>query len=262
MNIAQQVARYEEKGFTRDQAQVNVLMEHTAITIFRDFPDAFLLFGGATLVLFYDCVRHSTDLDLLPRTSLLPSHAAIVTSLDHDLQPIAEALRLGALQFQIDASNSTEARIFVTSGSGQRLFRVDLTLFGPAIESEIEEHHVEDRSKSLPVIKSATKDLLLLQKAETFLLRRAVKARDAYDVHFLAGIGAKLSETLRAHLSDALLSNEIEAELIRDRIDRVNSTLCRQELRLILPAAIYIPLEEAGFRPLRDALEALYAEWL
>ena len=73
MNIARQIAKYEDKGFTRERAEVNTLIEHAAVTIFRDFPEAFVLFGGATLVLYHDSVRHSADLDLLSRTALFPS---------------------------------------------------------------------------------------------------------------------------------------------------------------------------------------------
>ena len=67
MNIARQTTKYEEKGFSREKAEINALMENAILAIFRDFPDAFLLFGGATLVLFHESVRHSADLDLLPR---------------------------------------------------------------------------------------------------------------------------------------------------------------------------------------------------
>jgi hypothetical protein len=72
MEIAKQVARYEEKGFNRERAEINALMENAVFAIFRDFPDAFLLFGGATLVLFHESVRHSADLDLLARGARLP----------------------------------------------------------------------------------------------------------------------------------------------------------------------------------------------
>ena len=46
MEIAKLVAKYEGKGFG------------TVFANFRDFPDAFLLFGGATLVLFHESLRH------------------------------------------------------------------------------------------------------------------------------------------------------------------------------------------------------------
>jgi len=262
MDIARQIAKYEDKGFTRDRAEINTLMEHAAVTIFRDFPDAFLLFGGATLVLYHDSVRHSADLDLLSRTAALPSPKEISSSLQRDLTPVAEIMGLGELHFEVESSNSTEGRIFVNGGADRRLFRVDLTRFGSAIESEIENHPVGGEAGFSAVIKSATKELLFLQKAEAFLMRGAVKARDAYDIHLLNEIGAALSPNLRSHLQDTILGNEIDSETISDRIDRIAVDLCRLELKPILPPDIYSALKEAEFEPLRGALRDLYKEWL
>jgi hypothetical protein len=56
VNIAGRIAKYEDRGFTRERAEINVLMEVAAFAIFRDFPDDFILFGGATLVLYHDSV--------------------------------------------------------------------------------------------------------------------------------------------------------------------------------------------------------------
>ncbi len=88
VDIARKIAKYEDKGFSRDRAEVNTLMEHAAVTIFKDFPDAFVLFGGATLVLYHDSVRHSADLDLLSRTAVFPSPEEISASLQRDLIPV------------------------------------------------------------------------------------------------------------------------------------------------------------------------------
>lgn len=52
MDIASRIAKYRDKGFSRERAEINVLMESAAFAIFKDFPDAFVLFGGATLVLY------------------------------------------------------------------------------------------------------------------------------------------------------------------------------------------------------------------
>ena len=262
MDIARQIAKYEDKGFSRDRAEVNTLMEHAAVTIFKDFPDAFVLFGGATLVLYHDSVRHSADLDLLSRTAAFPTPEEISASLQRDLTPVGQIMELGELRFQLERSNSREGRIFVSTGADRRLFRIDLTRLGSAIESEIEDHPIEGESGLSAVIKSATKELLLLQKAEAFLMRRSVKARDAYDINLLNEIGAVLSPNLRAHLHDTILGNEIDSETISDRIDRVGVDLCRFELKPILPANIYSELEEAQFEPLRNALRYLYKEWL
>lgn len=262
MDIARRITRYEDKGFNRERAEINVLMENAAFIIFRDFPNAFLLFGGATLVLYHDSVRHSADLDLLPMSSEWPSPAEIILSLERDMKPIAQIMQLGDLLFNSENSDAREGRIFVTASTGQRLFRVDLTRFGSAIASEIETHTLEVGTGQTAAIRSATKDLLLLQKAEAFLLRRNVKARDAYDIHLLKQLGAELDATLRAHLQDALLANEIDSDAITDRIAEVDQKLCALELKTILPLEAYSPLEQVGFESLRSALEDLYEEWL
>jgi hypothetical protein len=237
-------------------------MENAAFIIFKNFPDAFLLFGGATLVLYHDSVRHSADLDLLPMTSPQPSRVQIISSLERELTPTAQIMQLGDLRFDTDNSGAPEGRISVTTATGLRLFRVDLTGFGSAIESQIETHHAEAAPGLTAVIRSATKELLLLQKAEAFLQRRYVKARDAYDIHLLKQVGAMLSANLRAHLQDAILANELDSDVISDRIMRIGPELCRLELKPILPPDVYFPLEEVGFGPLRAALKDLYEEWL
>jgi len=53
MNLAAQIAAYREKGFTSEQAEVIALMRVAAGVLFRDFPDSFLLFGGATYVVAF-----------------------------------------------------------------------------------------------------------------------------------------------------------------------------------------------------------------
>ena len=165
-------------------------------------------------------------------------------ALRRELSPIAQVLQLGELQFGSRGSSTEEGSIFVSSSSGQRLFRVDLTKFGSAIESEIETHPIEAQSGESVEIKSATKELILLQKAEAFLLRRIVKARDAYDIHVLLQKGAVLSPNLSAHLEDAIHANEIDGALISERIALVNLDLCVFELKPILPPEIYAPLEK------------------
>jgi hypothetical protein len=116
MEIAKLVAKYEGRGFSRERAEINALMEGAVFTIFRDFPDAFLLFGGATLVLFHESLRHSADLDLLARGASLPSREEIINSLRRDLVPVAENLQLGRLRFAAEGPDAKEGRIF---GSAQ-----------------------------------------------------------------------------------------------------------------------------------------------
>ena len=51
-------------------------MREAATVVFRQWPESFILYGGANLVLFQDSVRHSADLDLHLRgdIGLLPSN--------------------------------------------------------------------------------------------------------------------------------------------------------------------------------------------
>jgi hypothetical protein len=251
----------EDKGFSRERAEINLLMEAAAVAIFRYFPEAFVLFGGATLVLYHDSVRHSADLDLLWRGSEAPSREDIAACLRRDLSPLAEVLGMGSLVFEFQNLADREARIYVHATERQ-LFRVDLARLGSAIESEVESHSMDSEGHGSTVIKCVTKDLLLPQKGEAFLLRRSVKARDAYDVHLLRERGAKLTPTLRAHLEDSIRMNEIDSEAIAKRISKIDGKLCFLELKPILPADVYAALEDLGFEPLRESLKELYEEWL
>lgn len=262
MNIADQVAQFEARGFTKDQAELYVIVRQAAITLFSDFPEDFVLVGGATLILFFESVRHSADLDLLSRTEKLPLADEMITSLKEGLGPIAEPLGFAPLQIQTNATSEKEVQLSIATGSGQRLFRIDLNRFGSVIESEIETHREEAIIGIQADIKAASKDLLLLQKAEPFLLRRFVKARDAYDIRLLKSVGADLKKNLREHLSDTLMVNEVGPEQIRERIEAINSQKCRVDLSPYLPVSVYSSLEAGNFRELRDALTELYAEWL
>jgi len=102
---------------------------------------------------------------------------------------------------------------------------------------------------------------LLLQKAEAFLLRRVVKARDAYDIRFLLDRGAALDGHLRDHLADLLLG-DIDREYIVKRISSITDGLCRAELKGFLPNDRYEALERAHFESLKDGLTQLFGEWL
>ena len=112
------------------------------------------------------------------------------------------------------------------------------------------------------VVKSATKELLLLQKAEAFLLRRKVKVRDAYDIHLLKALGAELNLNLQGHLADTVLANEMDEDTILERIEHINVNRCQSALKPILPRDVYSRLEDADFEPLRSGLEELYQQWL
>lgn len=64
-SVAERLEVYKGRGFPSETAAVLVLIEEALHTLFSVFPDTFVLFGGATLVLFYGSQRHSADIDLL-----------------------------------------------------------------------------------------------------------------------------------------------------------------------------------------------------
>jgi hypothetical protein len=262
MTLASQIAGYRNKGFTTEQAEVIALMRVAAGVLFQDFPDSFLLFGGAALLLFHQSVRHSGDLDLLARVEERPNPDEIQASLAAGLSSAAEALNFAPLRFENVSQGNLGTKLWIAAGDGRRLFRVDLNRFGSVLQSEIEEHAVDIDSEHIASVKSASRDCLLLQKAECFLLRRIVKTRDAFDVRLLKESGGTLDDNLKSSLTDTLMSWEIEAEDIVKRIEQVNVQRCTAELRPVLPADVFETLAKDGFKPLRDALCELYADWL
>jgi hypothetical protein len=256
MNLAAQIAAYKERGFDDEQAKVITMMRVAAGVLFRDFPDSFLLFGGATLVLFHDSVRHSADLDLLARAAELPTPEELRASLANGLAPAAEALNLGPLQVEV-----TDDKIFVRQRDNSLLFKVDITRLGSVLESEVEEHTVEIDGESFATVKAASRDLLLLHKAECFMLRKAMKARDAFDIYRLRQSGVVLSQNLESHLEDTLMGDVLDATDIEERIVQVDEKRC-SELRSLLPTDIFESLAKEKFEPLRHALRDLYRRWL
>ena len=257
MKLGAQIAAYTDKGFTADQAEVIALMRVASGVLFRAFPESFLLFGGATLLLFHDSLRLSADLDLLGRAEELPTAADLCASLTTGLASAAEALDLGPLR--VDASGD---HVRVKKRDNSLLFKVDITRLGSVLESEVEEHAVEIDEENVATVKAASRDLLMLQKAECFLLRRIMKVRDAFDIYRLRQVGVALNEQLENHLHDTLMNHEIEAEDISRRTAQVDEKRCLSELRSLLPPAVFDALAREQFRPLRDALHELYRRWL
>lgn len=256
MNLAAQIAVYVDRGFTSEQAEVITMMRVAAGALFRDFPDSFLLFGGATLLLFHDSVRHSADLDLLSRGGEIPTAEDLRASLAALLASAAAALNLGPLQVETSGD-----KILVKKRDGSLLFKVDITRFGSVLEGEVEEHSVEIDEQTVAQVKAASRDFLLLQKAECFLLRKIMKTRDAFDIYRLRQSGIALNEVLENHLEDTLMGHEIEATDIATRIDQVDTKHC-SELRALLPSDVFEALTKEQFSPLRDALRNLYHRWL
>jgi Nucleotidyl transferase AbiEii toxin, Type IV TA system len=257
MNLAVQIAGYRERGFTSEQAEVIAVMRVAAGVLFRDFPESFLLYGGAPLLLFHESVRHSADLDLLGRVDKLPTAEDLRTSLATGLAPVAEALNLAPLLVEL-----SDGHVLVKTRGNSLLFKVDITRGGSVIESEVEQHAVEIDEESVTTVNAASRDFLLLQKAECFLLRRIMKVRDAFDIHRLRKSGVVLNEHLENHLHDTLMNHEIEAQDIFKRIDQVDEKRCVSELRSLLPPEVFEALAQEKFFPLRDALQHLYRRWL
>ena len=92
MNIAERLATYEKRGFARETAAVNVLMEEALEILLSSFPDTFIFFGGASLVLFYGSPRHSGDLDLLVSAETPPSADELQRVLEQPLRAAGETL--------------------------------------------------------------------------------------------------------------------------------------------------------------------------
>jgi hypothetical protein len=81
MTLAERLKNFEDRGSRAQTAAVLVLIEETLHSLFTSFPDTFVLFGGATLVLFYGSQRHSGDIDLLPNCDDTPNAEAIIGSI-------------------------------------------------------------------------------------------------------------------------------------------------------------------------------------
>jgi hypothetical protein len=261
MNLAEQLEALRGKDFSEEQARTIVLMREAATVLFRQWPESFILFGGASLVLFQDSVRHSADLDLHLRGEA-PPVGEVTEALRQGLEPLAGLLELHPLSMKVFGAGQDLTKIIVSSSDGVAVFAIDLSRMGSVIESGIEEQLLEGLGTANTAnVKFVTKDHQLLQKAETFLLRRAVKARDAFDIRFLLDRGAALRGHLRDHLADLLLG-DIDREYIIERIVSVTDKLCRAELRESLPRNKYEALEREHFQPLRDGLTELFGEWL
>lgn len=128
------------------------------------------------------------------------------------------------------------------------------------MESEVEEHTVEIDGE-FATVKAASRDLLLLHKAECFMLRKAMKTRDAFDIYRLRQSGVVLSKNLENHLEDTLMGDVLDATDIDERIAQVDEKRC-SELRSLLPPDIFEALANEKFEPLRHALQDLYRRWL
>jgi hypothetical protein len=257
MNLQERVERYAKRGTQQSDGEILVLIEESASALFAAFPDHFVMVGGATLVLLYESPRVSHDLDLQPRREKLPQIPELQKVVEASIQPLADAFGLGKLDFEQKGANSNFIKIWVHVNQ-RRLFSIDLSrIGGTVLHSEIVQGMIAgDKAVFVP-----SENHLLLQKCETFLDRKIVKMRDAFDIDFLLSRQAKLDANLSAHLEDFLLG-EHDSEFIRTRIDSVESKRCTAELRSVLPAEIFEALAKEDFKRLRHSLESVFTRWL
>ena len=113
MNLQARIDGYKERGFQQLEAEILVLIEESAAALFTAFPDQFILFGGVTLVLFYESPRLSRDLDLLASPTQIPRPEEIEDVVRSSIQSIAETLGLGQLEFRtsmLSSARSNSAR--------------------------------------------------------------------------------------------------------------------------------------------------------
>lgn len=258
MNLQARIDRYIKRGFSQPDSEILVLIEEAASGLFSAFPD-FILVGGAALVLFYESRRLSRDLDLLPRTDELPALDEIQRVVEQSIRPLAEVLGLGKLKYRQN-TNTDFAKVWVESGN-RALFSIDLTrIGGTVLKSEVVQETIAGENNK--TVSTPSLNFLLLQKCETFLERRYLKARDAFDIDVLLLKGAKLGEVLSAHLEDFIQMKELDADLIRSRIERVDAKLCTVELRAVLPDELFRSLAKNDFKQLRDSLATAFANWI
>ena len=260
MNWQERVERYLRRGFQSEDAEILVLLEECAAGLFSVFPEHFVLFGGATLVLFYESPRLSRDLDLLAKVENLPALADIESAIRNSIQALAETFGLGKLEFQTIHAAGDLIKIWVQANQ-KHLFSVDLTpIGGTVLKSEEVPNKIAESDQRIVITPSGS--ALLFQKCETFLERRIIKSRDAFDIDVLLTRGTSLDQNHRAHLDDFIRMRELDSESIHDRIGRIDVKLCTAELRPMLPDRIFSSLAERDFKPLRSCLETVFADWL
>ena len=125
--LEQRVQQYMDRGFEQMLAHVLVLMEESAVALFSAFPERFILFGGATLVLFHASPRFSRDLDLLARTDAPLPAEELQSALETRVQEVAAIFGLGPVVFEAEQGDGQFLRLWIVGAGNQRLFTVDLT---------------------------------------------------------------------------------------------------------------------------------------
>ena len=262
MNLREKSAHYQRRGFSPSSATVNTLLEEALRILFASYPEAFVFFGGASLVLFYDSPRLSADLDLLVLLDSVPAPEQLIRALEAPLAESAALLGFPDLKVQTAIVGETHLKLAAASNQ-QILFTIDLSRISAVIRSAILEVPFVGESGTRVNARILSRDFLLFQKAESFLLRRNVKVRDVFDIKFLVEQGAKLDSNLRAHLSDGRASEILEDySQIQAKISQVTTNRCRSELQPVLPPHVYHELAARDFESLRSVLRALFADWI
>ena len=260
MTLAERLKNFQDRGFRAETAAVLVLIEEALHSLFTSFADTFVLFGGATLVLFYGSQRHSGDIDLLPNCDETPEAEKIIDSISPTLGEVAQALGLAPLVIRTIADSEYLLKIRVESRDQRTLFTIDVARTSAVIKSELVEQPILTDDA---IVKYPTRNLLLLHKAEAFLGRKSVKCRDAFDIKVLKDSGAELDGNLKFHLQDGVVSDRLEdPDFINQRIGAITPKRCESELREYLPQDVYRQLEENEFEPRQRCLRDLFAEWL
>jgi hypothetical protein len=258
MNFQARIGRYKQRGFQTFEAEVIVLIEESAAALFNSFPNRFILFGGAALVLFYESPRLSRDLDLLASPEDLPKAEEIQAAVLSSIQPIAEVFGLGQLDFRKDAASPDFVKHWVLANQ-KPLFSIDLTrMGGNVLGRQIVRKSISDAPEK--TVFTPNENYLLFQKCETFLNRRYVKARDAFDIHFLLSMGAKLDQGLEAHLEDFRRMREIDQMSVESRVESITAKLCTAELRSVLPLDVFEQLGKYEFESIRRSLRLVFSK--
>src|SRR5258708_8855381 len=144
MSLQARIERYKERGFQAFEAEIIILIEESAVALFKAFPDRFVLFGGASLLLFCESPRLSRDLDLLACRGEVPPSEEIQAAVLSSIQPIAETLGLGTLELQKYADGPDFAKHWVLANQ-KPLFSIDVTrIGGNVLETQIVKKSIAD----------------------------------------------------------------------------------------------------------------------
>lgn len=197
---------------------------------------------------------------VIARQAKLPASEEILGIVRARIQPVAGTFGLGQWEFRNDRESADFVKHWGIANQNA-LFSIDLTrIGGNVLESQILKKTIAGTPQG--TVLAPTANFLLLQKCETFLDRRYVKARDAFDIHLLVHQGAALDEHLLAHLEDFTLIEELDSEFIAGRIEKIVPKLCTVELRAVLPPQVFEGLAEKEFEPIRHSLRTVFSHWL